>query len=94
MPALLANTITPRRAIKNYQLNSLINLRYVALRVGVGPFFGPDLSRFRAGVGVLGATRSARSAARTNGVDAGVAAAIAAGVAVGRGGAHAPGRVR
>jgi len=32
VPALLANTITPRRAIKNYQLNSLINLRYVALR--------------------------------------------------------------
>ena len=54
MPALLANTITPRRAIKNYQLNSLINLRYVALAVdraeyavgqlGVPPIV--DLKRF------------------------------------------------
>jgi len=31
VPAPRTNTITPRRAIKNYQLNSLINLRYVAL---------------------------------------------------------------
>ena len=31
MPATPANTITPRRAIKNYQLSDLINLRYVAL---------------------------------------------------------------
>jgi len=36
VPALLANTITPRRAIKNYQLNSLINLRYVALALSRG----------------------------------------------------------
>jgi hypothetical protein len=31
VPALPPNTITPRRAIKNYQLRGLINLRYVAL---------------------------------------------------------------
>jgi len=31
VPALPANTITPRRAIKNYQLNGLINLSYAAL---------------------------------------------------------------
>jgi hypothetical protein len=31
VPALLANTITPRRAIKNYQGRDLINLSYVAL---------------------------------------------------------------
>ena len=31
MPALPANPITPRREIKNYQLNGLINLGYVAL---------------------------------------------------------------
>jgi hypothetical protein len=36
VPALLTNTITPRRAIKNYQLNSLINLRYVALALYPG----------------------------------------------------------
>ncbi|HWO65017.1 MAG TPA: hypothetical protein VNO31_33780, partial [Umezawaea sp.] len=34
MPATPANTITPRRAIKNYQIKGLINLRYVALRMG------------------------------------------------------------
>ena len=31
MPATPANTITPRRAIKNYQVRHLINLGYVAL---------------------------------------------------------------
>ena len=31
MPATPANTITPRRAINNYQVNDLINLGYVAL---------------------------------------------------------------
>jgi len=31
VPATPANTITPRRAIKNYQIKGLINLRYVAL---------------------------------------------------------------
>jgi hypothetical protein len=31
VPATPANTITPRRAIKNYQVRDLINLRYVAL---------------------------------------------------------------
>ena len=31
MPATPANPITPRRAIKNYQIKGLINLRYVAL---------------------------------------------------------------
>jgi hypothetical protein len=35
VPATPANTITPRRAIKNYQLSDLINLRYVALDLGV-----------------------------------------------------------
>jgi hypothetical protein len=34
VPATPANTITPRRAIKNYQLSDLINLRYVALGYG------------------------------------------------------------
>jgi len=37
VPATPANTITPRRAIKNYQASSLINLRYVALDHGL-PF--------------------------------------------------------
>jgi hypothetical protein len=37
VPATPANTITPRRAIKNYQLSDLINLRYVALRSGSDP---------------------------------------------------------
>ena len=31
MPATNTNTITPRREIKNYQIKSLINLRYTAL---------------------------------------------------------------
>ena len=31
MPATPANTITPRREIKNHQIKSLINLRYTAL---------------------------------------------------------------
>jgi hypothetical protein len=31
VPATPANTITPRREIKNYQVKALINLRYVAL---------------------------------------------------------------
>lgn len=31
MPATPDNTITPRREIKNYQIKSLINLRYTAL---------------------------------------------------------------
>ena len=31
MPATPENTITPRREIKNYQIKSLINLRYTAL---------------------------------------------------------------
>ena len=31
MPAQPENTITPRRKIKNYQVNGLINLGYVAL---------------------------------------------------------------
>jgi hypothetical protein len=31
VPATPANPITPRRAIKNYQIKGLINLRYVAL---------------------------------------------------------------
>jgi hypothetical protein len=31
VPATIGNTITPRRAIKNYQLEGLINLRYAAL---------------------------------------------------------------
>ena len=31
MPATPANTITPRRAIKNQQVTGLINLGYVAL---------------------------------------------------------------
>jgi hypothetical protein len=31
VPANPANTITPRREIKNYQIKSLINLRYTAL---------------------------------------------------------------
>ena len=33
MPATPANTITPRREIKNYQVSGLINLTYVALRL-------------------------------------------------------------
>jgi hypothetical protein len=33
VPANPANTITPRREIKNYQIKSLINLRYTALPV-------------------------------------------------------------
>jgi hypothetical protein len=31
VPATPENTITPRREIKNYQIKSLINLRYTAL---------------------------------------------------------------
>jgi len=34
VPAGPAKTITPRRTITNYQANDLINLRYVALRLG------------------------------------------------------------
>jgi hypothetical protein len=34
VPANPANTITPRREIKNYQIKSLINLRYTALGLG------------------------------------------------------------
>ena len=34
VPARPANTSTPRRAIKNYQLRGLINLRYMALGLG------------------------------------------------------------
>ena len=34
MPATPENTITPRREIKNYQIKSLINLRYTALTLG------------------------------------------------------------
>jgi uncharacterized protein len=34
VPATPANTITPRREIKNYQVKALINLRYVALPLG------------------------------------------------------------
>jgi hypothetical protein len=36
VPATPENTITPRREIKNYQIKSLINLRYTALGVGRG----------------------------------------------------------
>ena len=36
MPATPANTITPRREIKNYQIKSLINLRYTALFQDLG----------------------------------------------------------
>jgi len=36
VPATPANTITPRREIKNYQVTRLINLTYVALGVGRG----------------------------------------------------------
>jgi hypothetical protein len=32
VPANRLKVITPRRAIKNYQVSGLINLRYVALR--------------------------------------------------------------
>ena len=35
MPAVPANTTTPRRAINNRQLRPLINLRYVALDLDV-----------------------------------------------------------
>jgi hypothetical protein len=34
VPATPANTITPRRAINNYQVRNLINLGYVALSLG------------------------------------------------------------
>ena len=37
MPATPANTITPRREIKNYQVSGLINLTYVALGWGGAP---------------------------------------------------------
>ena len=40
MPATPDNTITPRREIKNYQIKSLINLRYTAL--GLPPTLSSD----------------------------------------------------
>ena len=52
MPATPANTITPRREIKNYQVSGLINLTYVALlcpererKVHVGVLSDRDAAR-------------------------------------------------
>jgi hypothetical protein len=41
VPALPANTITPRRQIKNYQLKGLINLGYAALSHSSALMRGP-----------------------------------------------------
>jgi hypothetical protein len=38
VPAIRLKVITPRRAIKNYQLSGLINLGYVVLGLGLAPW--------------------------------------------------------
>jgi transposase len=48
VPATPENTITPRREIKNYQIKSLINLRYTALGMGRGTVYG-WLAKYREG---------------------------------------------